>query len=150
MLRKGDLLVNIFNAIEGIFDICCQRKDMAHFLNLQGEIGTFDLKCVYSQWSNHLTDNYAEDGGQLEAWILCSFYHEHLRTWIKTNVNNFPISNHTALKLRKLALKSYLKIYFVNFNFVCMFTPHCIWEVSVAKLLPLSPSLSRIRTVQNL
>ena len=55
-------------------------------------------------------DDYAKDGGLGEVWILCSFYHEPLRTWIKTNVNKFAISNHAALKLGKQALKSYLKI----------------------------------------
>ena len=28
-------------------------------------------------------DNYAKDGGPGEVGLLCSFYHEHLRTWIK-------------------------------------------------------------------
>ena len=55
-------------------------------------------------------DDYAKNGGLGEVWILCSFYHELLRTWIKTNVNKFAISSHTALKLGKQALKSYLKI----------------------------------------
>ena len=39
-----------------------------------------------------------------------SFYHEPLSTWIKTFVNKFAISNHTALILRVNALKSYLKL----------------------------------------
>ena len=39
-----------------------------------------------------------------------SFYHEPLRTWIKTNVNKFAISSQTALNLGKQALKRYLKI----------------------------------------
>ena len=38
------------------------------------------------------------------------FYHESLRTWIKTVVNKFAISNHTALILRVHALESYLKL----------------------------------------
>ena len=59
-------------------------------------------------WS--LTDDYAKDGGLGEVWILCSFYREPLRTWTETNVNKFAISSHTALKLGKQALKSYLKI----------------------------------------
>ena len=41
---------------------------------------------------------------------LCSFYHESLRTWIKTIVNTFAISNHTALILGVDALRSYLKL----------------------------------------
>ena len=39
-----------------------------------------------------------------------SFYHESMRTCIKTTVNKFSISNHTALTLRVNALKSYLKL----------------------------------------
>ena len=42
--------------------------------------------------------------------FLCSFYHESLRTWIKTIVNKFAISNHTALILPVHALRSYLKL----------------------------------------
>ena len=45
-------------------------------------------------------DDYAKDVGPGEVWLLCSFYHESLRTWIKTTVNKFAISNHTALILR--------------------------------------------------
>ena len=41
---------------------------------------------------------------------LCSFYHEPLRTWIKTIVNMFAISNHEALILGVCALRSYLKL----------------------------------------
>ena len=59
---------------------------------------------------NTVIDHYAKDGGLGEVWILCSFYHEPLRTLIKTNVNKFVISSHTALKLRKQAMKSYSKI----------------------------------------
>ena len=44
-------------------------------------------------------DDYAEDGGPGEVRLLCSFYHEPLRTWIEMNVNMFAISNYTALKL---------------------------------------------------
>ena len=44
-------------------------------------------------------DNYAKDGGPGEVRLLCSFYHESLRTWIKTILNKFAISNHTALIL---------------------------------------------------
>ena len=53
-------------------------------------------------------DDYAKDGGTGEVWLLCSFYHEHLHNWIKTNVNKFGISNNTALKLAIQALRSYL------------------------------------------
>ena len=42
--------------------------------------------------------------------LLCSFYHKSLRTWIKTTVNKFAISNHTALILGVHALRSYLKL----------------------------------------
>ena len=55
-------------------------------------------------------DDYAKNGGLGEVWILCGFYHEPLRTWNKANVSKFVISSHTALKLRKQPLKSYLKI----------------------------------------
>ena len=57
-----------------------------------------------------LIDDYAKDGGSGEVWLLCSFYHEPLRTWIETNVNKFAISNHTALNLGKQALRSYLSL----------------------------------------
>ena len=55
-------------------------------------------------------DDYAKDCGPWEVWLLCSFYHESLRTWIKTVVNKFAISNHTALILGVHALRSYLKL----------------------------------------
>ena len=45
-----------------------------------------------------------------EVWLLCSVYHESLRTWIKTIVNKFAISNHTAFILSVYALRSYLKL----------------------------------------
>ena len=38
------------------------------------------------------------------------FYHESLRTWIKTIVNNFDISNHTTLILDVHDLRSYLRL----------------------------------------
>ena len=38
------------------------------------------------------------------------FYHESLRTWIKTIVNKFAISNHTALIPGVHALRRYLKL----------------------------------------
>ena len=40
-----------------------------------------------------IKDDYAKDGGPGEVWLLCSFYREPLRTWIKTNVNKFAISS---------------------------------------------------------
>ena len=55
-------------------------------------------------------DDDAKDGGPGEVWISCSFYHEPLRTWIKTNVNKFAIWSRTAFKLDKQALRSYLKL----------------------------------------
>ena len=59
---------------------------------------------------NQLIDDYAKDGGPGELWLLCSFYHGSLRTWIKTIVNRFAISNHTAMILAVHALRSYLKL----------------------------------------
>ena len=55
-------------------------------------------------------DDYVKDGGTGEACLLCSFYHESLHTWIKTIVNKFVISNHTALILGVHAFRSYLKL----------------------------------------
>ena len=55
-------------------------------------------------------DDYAESGGPGEVWLLCSFHHESLRTWIKTIVDNVAISNHTALISGVHALRSYLKL----------------------------------------
>ena len=48
---------------------------------------------------------------------FCSFYHESMHTWIKTIVNKFVISNHTALILGVHALRSYLKL-IVNMSFI--------------------------------
>ena len=59
---------------------------------------------------NTRIDDYAKDDGPGEVWLLCSFYHELLRTWIVTNVNKFAISNHTALKLDVQAPRSYLSL----------------------------------------
>ena len=47
---------------------------------------------------------------QGEGWLLCSFYHESLHIWIKTSVNKFDISNHTASISGVQALRSYLKL----------------------------------------
>ena len=55
-------------------------------------------------------DGDAKDGGAGEVWLLCSFYHESLHTWIKTIVNKIAVSNHTALILGVHALRSYLKL----------------------------------------
>ena len=54
-----------------------------------------------------IIDDYAKDGRQGEVWLLCSFYHEPLQTWIETNVNEFAISNHAPLKLAVQAVRSY-------------------------------------------
>ena len=54
------------------------------------------VKLVFSSVKTAV-DDYAKDGGPGEVRLLCSFYHESLRTWIKTIVNKFAISNHTAL-----------------------------------------------------
>ena len=55
-------------------------------------------------------DDYAKNGGPVEVWFLCGFYHESLSTWIKTIVNKFAISNYTALILSVHVLRSYLKL----------------------------------------
>ena len=55
-------------------------------------------------------DDYAKHGGPGDVWLLGSFYHESLCAWIKTIVNKFAISNHTALILGVRALRSYLKL----------------------------------------
>ena len=68
-------------------------------------------------------DNYAKDGGPGKFWLLCSFYHEPLRSWIKTNVNKFATSSHTALKLGTQSLRSYLKV-------------TCEYELQILKLVP--------------
>ena len=60
--------------------------------------------------NSYQINDYAKDGGLGEVWILCSFCHEPLRTWIKSNVNKFAISSHAALKLGEQALRSDLKI----------------------------------------
>ena len=70
----------------------------------------FQIKYSAASLSNYIIDNYAKDGGAEEVWLLCSCYHESLRTWIKTIVNKFAISSHTALILGVRALRSYLKL----------------------------------------
>ena len=57
-------------------------------------------------------DDYAKEGGPEDVRLLCSFYHESFRTWIKTIVNKFAFSNRTALILGVHALRSYLKLIF--------------------------------------
>ena len=48
------------------------------------------------------------DQGRSDFYVV--FYHESLRTWIKTVVNKFAVSNHTASILGVHALRSYLKL----------------------------------------
>ena len=67
------------------------------------------VSVIYWETTGSVDDN-AKDGGPGEVWLLCSFYHEPLRSWIKTNVNKFAISGHTAFKLRTQSLRSYLKV----------------------------------------
>ena len=74
-------------------------------------------------------DNYTKDGGPGEVRLLCSFYHESLRTWIKIIVNKFAISNHTALIFGVHALRSYLKL---NCEYELHILPN-ITKVSAAK-----------------
>ena len=47
------------------------------------------------------------DKGRYDFYVVLPWV---LRTWIKTIVNKFPISNHTALILGVRALRSYLKL----------------------------------------
>ena len=65
---------------------------------------------IATQISIDQTDDYAKYGGPGEVRLLCSFYHESLRTWIKTTVNKFAISNHTSLISSVRALRSYFKL----------------------------------------
>ena len=51
-----------------------------------------------------------KNGGPGLVWHLCFFYHEPLRTWIKTDMNNFATWSHTALKSSAQTLRSYLKL----------------------------------------
>ena len=67
--------------------------------------------CSFSSMrSSHTVDDYAKNGEPGEVWLVCSFYHESLPTWIKTIVNKFATSNHTAFILGVHALRSYLKL----------------------------------------
>ena len=53
------------------------------------------------------------------------FYHESLRTWIKTVVNKFAISNHTVLIIGVYALRSYLKL-------ICEYELHSLTNKKVS------------------
>ena len=65
-------------------------------------------KCIWKIWIG----DYAKDGGSEEVWLLCSFNHEHLHTWIKTNVNKFAILSQTVAKLGVQNLESYMRLTF--------------------------------------
>ena len=88
-------------------------------------------------------DDYAKDGGPGEVWRLCSFYHEPLRTWIKTNSYMSAISSHTALKLSEQALKSYLKI-------TCEFQLHTLPNKKVSAAKGLWLKLHEVQTAPGL
>ena len=66
-----------------------------------------------------LIDDYAKNGGPGEVRLSRTFYHKSLHTWIKTTVNKFAISNHTALILAVHALRSYLKL-------ICEYETHSL------------------------
>ena len=87
-------------------------------LELNSGIPVKAVILVYMSCPGHAKpiDDYAKNGGPGEVWLLCSFYHESFRTWIKTTVNKFAISNHTVLTLGLHALRSYLKL-IVNMSF---------------------------------
>ena len=55
-------------------------------------------------------NDYAKVGGPGVVWLLCSFYHEPLRTRIETDVNTYTILNHTVLKIDLHTLISYLRL----------------------------------------
>ena len=100
---------SLFNRRESNVKFCCSL-DAVYF---------YEWECS--------VDNYAKDsgpGGLIFVW----FYHEPLRVWIKTNINKFAISSHTALKLDKQALKNCFKV-------TCEFQVHILRnkKVSVAK-----------------
>ena len=67
-------------------------------------------KCLWMVLPLKFLKTCWKHGGQREVWLLCSFYHEPLRTCIETNVNKFTTSNSTVLKLDKQALRNYLKL----------------------------------------
>ena len=64
-----------------------------------------------------IIDDYAKNRGPGEVGLLCSFYHESLRTWIKTIVNKFSIANQTAFIFGLCTLRRYLKL-IVNMSFI--------------------------------
>ena len=45
-------------------------------------------------------DDYVKNGGPGEVWLLCSFYQESLRIWIKTIVNKFAILKQYGFDIR--------------------------------------------------
>ena len=97
----------------GLSQICtCVRGLFHNPVDVQTVILQFTESCQFlidsRAFSRQLIDNYAKNGGPQKVSLLCSFYHESLRTWIKTIVNKFVTSNHTALILH--ALRSYLKL----------------------------------------
>ena len=77
---------------------------------MQGITVKSSWNIVRSPWAVWSVDDYAKDDGPEAVWLLCSFYNEPLRTWIKTNVNKFAISNHTALKLDVQTLRNYFSL----------------------------------------
>ena len=82
--------------------------------SVRGVLHSQGISCLFyvDKISSHRTqiEDYAKYGGPGEVGHLRSFYHDSLRTWIKTIVNKFAISNHTALILRVHALRNYLKL----------------------------------------
>ena len=77
------------------------------------------LKLAIAEGKPPKIDDYAKDRGPGEVWHLCSFYHEFLRTWIKTIVNKVANSNYAALIFSVHALRSYLKL-------ICEYELHSI------------------------
>ena len=65
-------------------------------------------KCIWKIWIG----DYAKDGASEEVWLLCSFNHEPLHTWIKTNVNKFFYFKSNSFKLSIQNLGSYMRLTF--------------------------------------
>ena len=65
------------------------------------------------------------DQGRSDFYVV--LYHESLRTWIKTLVNKFAISNHTVSILSVHALRSYLKL-------ICEYEFHSIPNEKVSSV----------------
>ena len=84
------------------------------------------LIVAVSLWLNDQTEERS-DSLSLEWATIDDYadYHEFLRTWIKTIVNKFPISNQTALILRVHALRSYLKL-------ICEYELHSLLNKKVS------------------